>query len=817
MTRFLRSLVLLATVAGPVGTFAQQPAPPQATRYEVLSVDVEGAADEASEQFVLQASGLRAGQRVALPYDEAFGEAIRKLYRVGLFSDVEVVADRIVGDGVFLLIRVQEEPRLGNYAIEGVKGGERDDLMDQLPLLRGRAVRVSDIGRSEQIIRRYFAEKGFRRAEVNVQRTVGDDGRVSLVFDVDKGERLEVIDVRFSGNEVFSERTLRKRLKNTPENRWWRFWSRETFDEEAFDEDLQNLVAFYNDRGYYGARVLRDTFYVAQLPDGSEGVVVEVEVEEGPQYHIRAIEFEGNTLYSDEQLRQALGFQRGDVYDRSRLERNLYYTQEHTDIASLYTDRGYLRFNLRETIVEAPGDSLDLFFEIDEGEVYEFGDVAIRGNTRTKDHVIRRELRTIPGQTYSRQALERSVRELIQLNYFDQASLAGGPAVKVDDEGRSVDLTYNLVEAGSDQLELSGGWGGSTGLLLQARLTFNNFSIQNLFNGSAWRPLPSGDGQQLSLGVVTSGTRYQNYSISFTEPWFRGRRTPVGGALGYTYYRSTAEEGGSVASGTARLFYRQSLRWPDDFFQTGTDVGYRLYDITTGSSFSSLGLPEGRSQELTLRQSLTRNSLDNPIFPTAGSNLGFAVTVAPPLPDFIQYHKWDLNTAWYTPLAGRLSMSVKTQFGYIGSLTGDDVQFQRFLVGGSPLDTQGQFRGFGKDLVYLRGYPLEAISPRQAGESVGGRILNKYSAELQLVAVQSPQLSFAPYLFADAANTYDGFADYDPGRLYRSAGFGARVFLPILGLLDLNYGYQIDPFIPRSGSETGLPQWRFQFSLGGAL
>src|SRR5690606_1579613 len=193
---------------------------------------------------------------------------------------------------------------------------------------------------------------------------------------------LEVIDVRFSGNEVFSERTLRKRLKNTPENRWWRFWSRETFDEEAFDEDLQNLVAFYNDRGYYGARVLRDTFYVAQLPDGSEGVVVEVEVEEGPQYHIRAIEFEGNTLYSDEQLRQALGFQRGDVYDRSRLERNLYYTQEHTDIASLYTDRGYLRFNLRETIVEAPGDSLDLFFEIDEGEVYEFGDVAIRGNTR---------------------------------------------------------------------------------------------------------------------------------------------------------------------------------------------------------------------------------------------------------------------------------------------------------------------------------------------------------------------------------------------------------------------------------------------------
>lgn len=816
MKRLLLFVVLALLATFPMRVLAQQPGAPQVTRYEVLSVDVEGAADASSEQFVQQASGIRTGQQVALPYDESFGEAIRKLYRVGLFSDVEIVADRIVGDGVFLLIRVQEEPRLGSIAIEGVKRSERDDLTDELPLLRGRAVRTSDIGRSEQIIRTYFAEKGFRQVGIDVDRTVGEDGRVELVFNVEKGDRLEVMDVQFFGNEAFSEKTLRKRLKNTPENRWWRFWSRETFEEEKFDEDLQTLVRFYNDRGYYGARVLRDSFYVAQRPDGSEGVVVQVEVEEGPLYHIRNIDFEGNTLYTDAQLQTALSFEPGDVYDRSRLEKNLYYTPDHTDLSSLYQDRGYLTFNVRQTIIEAPGDSLDLFFEIDEGEIYEFGEVAIRGNTRTKDHVVRRELRTIPGQTYSRQALERSVRELIQLNYFDQATLGGGPSIEVNDEDKSVDLTYNLTEAGSDQLELSGGWGGSTGLLLQARLTFNNFSAQNLFNGKAWRPLPSGDGQQLSLGVVTNGLRYQNYSLSFTEPWFRGRRTPVGFSVGYTYFQSRTDEDASVASGNARLFYRQSLRWPDDFFQTGTDLGYRLYDISGGGSFSSLGLPEGRSQEVTIRQSLTRNSLDNPIFPTAGSNLGFSLTVAPPLPGFIQYHKWDLNNAWYTPLAGKLSLSFRSQFGYIGSLTGDDVQFQRFLVGGSPLDTQGQFRGFGKDLVYLRGYPLEAISPRQDGESVGGRILNKYAAELQLVAVQSPQLSFAPYLFADAANTYDGFSDYNPSRLYRSAGFGARIFLPILGLLDLNYGYQIDPFIPRSANESGAPQWRFQFSLGGS-
>lgn len=819
MLRFLLLLVCLVLVgAGLVPAAVAQPSTtPAVTRYEILSLDVEGATDTNSEQFVVQVSGLRVGQRVVLPYDEAFGEAVRKLYRGGLFSEVEIVADRIVGDGVFLLVRVVEEPRLGGYTIDGVSGGERSDLEDELPLLRGRAVRPSEIGRSIRVIQDYLRAKGYRLVTVEVDRRVDEEtGRVELTFSVDKGQRVEVQDIQFFGNEVFSEGTLRKRLKNTPENRWWRFWSRETFEDEKFEEDLQNLIRYYNDRGYYSARVLRDSVYLQERPDGSQGVIIEIELEEGPQYFVREIEFEGNTVFTDAQLLQAIGFERGDVFNRSQLESNLLYTAEHTDVASLYSDRGYLTFNIRDTIIDAPGDSLDLFFEITEGDVYEFGQITIRGNTRTKDHVIRRELRTIPGQTYSRQALERSVRELIQLNYFDQTTLGNGPDLSVNEEDKTVDLDYNLTEAGSDQLELSGGWGGSTGLLLQARVTFNNFSMQNLFNGSAWRPLPSGDGQQLALSVVTSGLSYQNYSVSFTEPWFRGRRTPVGGSVGYTYFQSRTDEESVVQSGFGRLFYRQSLSWPDDFFQTGTDLGYRLYDISGANNTNSLGLPEGISQEFTVRQSLTRNSLDNPIFPTAGSSLSFSVTVAPPIFGFIQYHKWNLQHAWYTPLAGRLSLSVRTRFGYIGSLTGDDVQFQRFLIGGSPLDTQGQFRGFGKDLVFMRGYPIESISPTLGGENVGGRILNKYSAELQFVAVQSQAFSFAPYMFADAANTWDSFDDYNPDQLFRSAGFGARIFLPILGMLDLNYGYQIDAFVPRNAGDSGLPQWRFQFSLGGA-
>ncbi len=812
---FLLASLFLASLRFALVVSAQPE--PAATRYEILSLNVEGAVDAASSQFVVQTSGLEVGQRVLLPYDEAFGEAVRQLYRGGLYSDVEIIADRVVGEGVFLLVRVVEEPRLGAYTIEGVSGGERNDMEDEIPLLRGRAARPSEIGQSVRIIEDFLREKGYRLISVEVDREMEEEtGRVNLTFRVNKGQRVEVQDIQFTGNQAFGEGTLRKRLKNTPENRWWRFWSHETFEDEKFDEDLQNLIRFYNDRGYYSARVVRDSVYLQERPDGSSGAIVEIELDEGPQYFVRNIDFEGNTVFTDDQLRFALGFAKGDIFDRSQMESNLLYTADHADIASLYSDRGYLTFNIRDTITDAPGDSLDLFFEITEGDIYEFGQIAIRGNTRTKEHVIRRELRTVPGQTYSRQALERTVRELIQLNYFDQTSLANGPDISVNEEDKSVDLAYNLTESGSDQLELSGGWGGSTGLLLQAGVTFNNFSIQNMFNGSAWRPLPSGDGQQLKLSVVTNGRRYQNYSVAFTEPWFRGRRTPVGGSVGYTYFKSSTSDESVVASGFGRLFYRQSLSWPDDFFQTGTDLGYRLYNITGTNNTNSLGLPEGNSQEFTIRQSLTRNSLDNPIFPTAGSNFSLSVTVAPPISDLIQYHKWELENAWYTPLAGRLSLSVRTRFGYIGSLNGEDVQFQRFLVGGSPLDTQGQFRGFGKDLVFMRGYPIESISPTLGGESVGGRILNKYASEIQFLAVQSPQFSLAPYAFADAANTWDGLDDYNPGQLFRSVGFGARVFLPILGMLDLNYGYQIDAFVPRIEGDSGLPQWRFQFSLGGA-
>ncbi|WP_412067429.1 outer membrane protein assembly factor BamA [Rubrivirga sp. IMCC43871] len=808
-------LLLLAVPAA----FAQTPVAPGTA--EILSVSVEGALDESSHALVRSISGLRTGQRVSLPWDPAFGEAVRNLYSRGGYSDAQVVASEVVGDGVFLTITVEEQPRLAAYAVEGMKQADVDELGTQIPLLRGRAVRASDIERTKMILRDRLAQDGYRLASVESRQSIDTDGRVQLTFVVDRGERQAVSDIRFVGNDVFSERTLRKQLSNTPERRWWRFWKTETFDDEKFDQDLTSLVRFYNDRGYYGARVVRDSVYLEPDEAGDERLVVEVEVAEGPKYHIRNVVFEGNTVYTDAQLQLALGIQGGDVYDRTRIEQNLYYSTDHSDLTSLYQDRGYYEFYVAPEVVEAPGDSLDLFLEVTEGEVYEFGEVRIAGNTRTKEHVIRRELRTIPGQPYSRQAIERSVRELATLNYFDPASFGAGPAINVDEDGKTVDLVYNLAETSSDQLELSGGYGGSgIGLILSARVTFANFSVQNLAQGFKGG-MPTGDGQQLSLQVQTYGQRAQIYSLSFTEPWFRGQATPAGFSLAYrrqTFNTATGTDG-LYSTASASVFYRQRLKFPDDFFVSGSNIGYRLYDV---EGLNSNVLPEGLSQEVTFTQSISRNALDNPTFPQNGSSVGLSLSVAPPIGDFIQYHKWDLNTAFYTPIVGRLTASVKTRFGYIGSLTGDPVRFQRYLIGGTPLEASGTSsisRGFGRDLVFLRGYPLEAVGPRLDGDPVGGRILNKYESEIGLVLFQTPQLSLAPYLFADAANTYDGFDDYDPSRLFRSAGFGARIFLPILGLVDLNMGYQIDPYAPLGTSagdiQDAQPGWRFQFSLGG--
>lgn len=800
-----------------LGPYDQMPSP-----YEVLGISVEGVESEATRSFILQTSGLQVGQTVTIPGDQVFSDAIKAIYRLGQFSDVQVVEEQRVGNGVYLAIRVQPEPKLADYSFEGVKKGNRKDIQEKLPLLKGMPVRPGDVERSIQVIEEFYNEKGYLLAAVDVERSELEGDRIQLRFDVDRGPRVEVGDVRIEGNEQVSDRKLVGALENTKEDRWWRFWKRETFDRDKFQQDLQALLEYYGEQGFYDARIVSDTTYV-ESPEGDDPqVIVELHVEEGPRYHIRNIEWEGNTVYTDAFLTESLGFERGDVYNGKKIEENLYANRRSSDVSSLYYNQGYMRFNVQPTIRIVAGDSLDLHFDVFEGDIYEFGEVRITGNTKTKEHVIRRELYTIPGQTFSRDLIQESVRRLSQLNYFNQESLAAGPTVEVNEEKKQVDLTYSLEEAGSDQLELSGTW-GSFGLVLMLRFNFNNFSAQNLFNGDAWDPLPAGDGQQFSVAVQTSGTLYQNYSISFTEPWFRGRPTPVGASLSYSQYGGGRSRygysrsmfgGGSLETGSARVFYDRRLKWPDDKFNSSTALRYQYYNA---DSLQSIAIPNGVSHIMTVQQSFTRNSQDHPIFPRSGSLASFSVEVSPPIGGFIQYHKWRFKTAWSVPIIDQLSIGVGTDFGFVGSLTGRPVDFERFIVGGSPFDYQGFYGQFGKDIVYMRGYPAQAIGPLTGGRALGGTILNKYTSELRWMAIQSPQLQAAPYLFMDAANSWNGFSSYNPTQLYRSAGVGMKLFLPIIGMLELTYGYNFDQFVPpdaTSGRHTGEQQWYFQFSLG---
>ena len=828
-------LALLFVGAGPV---AAQTSPASAggaqarPTYVVNDITVTGVENERTQDFVIQSSGLTTGQRVTIPAGDAIAQAIRSIYDLRMFSDVAVHRETVGGNRVNLTIEVSPEPTLAQYSMEGIRDRHREDLREKIPLIRGRSVRESDVERSRQIIKSFYEEKGYLRTEVSVNRESLSNGRMSITFDVNRQKEVEVERIRFHGNETFDDGDLQGAMEKTRENRWWRFWKGEEFKRDGFEEDLNKVIDFYRERGYYDAQIVQDSVYYVS----NEGLGIDVTVREGQKYYVSDISWEGNTIFPDRALTQQLGLEEGEVYNGKALDENLYGNRRGTDVMGMYMDRGYMRADVQPTVRVVGEDSLDITFDVREGDVYNFGEVEITGNTKTKDYVIRRELYTVPGSRFSRSAIKESIRRLNQLSYFSKQSIASGPDVSVDQQEKEANLTYSVEEVGSDQLQLSGTF-GRFGLVLQLGFQFNNFSAQNLFDASAWRPIPSGDGQKLGINVRTNGTFYQNYSLSFTEPWFRGSPTPVGGSVSYSKYTrsiygrgASSVQGGSFQNIQGNLFVRQRLDWPDDKFQVGTNVGYRLYNnqgtITRQNEAGEtvqqeVGLfqsvPTGINQSVTIRQSLMRNSLDNPRFPRRGSKVELSVEVAPPVSDFVQYHKWRFNSNWNVPIGENFSFGVGTDFGYIGSITGDQVQFERFEVGGTPFDYNGV--NYGTDPVYMRGYPRGVIGPLTRGgtgdlQPQGGRVLNKYTSEFRWKAVESRQLQARPYLFLDAAGAWNSLDSYNPSNLYRSAGLGVKLYLPIVGMIEFNYGYNFDEYTPLERGSDGTPNWTFQFSLG---
>lgn len=784
----------------------QNPLENQPREYEILGIEVEGNRS-VGESFVRSTSGLQEGTEITIP-GEALSEGIKRLYRTGLFSDVQIEETGITGNGINLLIQVEEQPRMEAFEIRGVKRSHRRDLEEQINLVPGFALTESSKSQAVNTIERYFQNEGYWYTEVDVSTEVSgsDQNRVMVYFDIDPGERLEIKEINFEGNESFSNRKLRRQLDTIKKDAWWKIFGKKLFKEDDYEEAQDNLAQFYRDNGFRDFRITEDSVYTYEYKEGKEGIAVNFSIEEGPQYKVRDITWDGNTEYSDERLTESLGFEEGEIFNQTKFDENLNYNQSESDVTSLYNNVGYLFFQVQPEISVVGEDSLDIHLNIYEDEIATIHEVSFTGNTKTHDDVVRRTLRTIPGNTYSRSSVIRSIRELGNLGYFQPDAIE--PDMQPDRENSTVDIIYNLDESQStDNFEFSGGFGGrGIGLILSARLNFNNFSIQRAVKGEGWNPIPSGDGQELSLGVQVTGSGYQSYSVGFQEPWLSGKPVSLGVNSSYDLIRYRGSDVRNELFSSSVSVGRR-LQWPDDYFQQRTILSYRLYDVA-GASF----LAEGTSSILSLRQVIERNSLDNMISPTAGSKIELSGEIAPPLPGFSQFYKLKSSYQNHSTVVGKLVLTNTVEYGYLGYL-GDLRQsnFQRFKLGGTQLQ---QRQSFLDDNIDLRGFPGGqggSITPIEDGEEIGGRLYSKYSMELRYPAISEEQVQIIPYGFFDAGNAYRDFDNFSPFDVKRATGMGVRIYLPILGLVDLSYGYRLDG-IPNTSVESG--EWEFLFNIG---
>jgi outer membrane protein insertion porin family len=786
--------------------------PTQVTPQELTISEVKVEGNESTrEQFIINASSLTVGRQITYP-GEDIPDAIKRLFRAGLFSDVEILISSKTSTEISLIIKVTEKPRLIEFKVEGVKRSQRRDLEKLILITPGAAITDAVIAKARNTILRFYKEKGYWYTKVN-NEVVPDENlenRARLIFDIDPGKRLEIKDIKFEGNEAFSDRKLTKTMKPLKEDKWWKFLSKKVYKESDFEEGIDNVIALYKKNGYSDIRIVDDSVYIYNYVKDLDGVGVTVQVQEGPQYKIRNINWDGNTVYTNEQLSLSLGFEKGDVFDEQKFEENLNFNKSSSDVTSLYQNIGYLFFNAFPTIEKVAQDSIDITIDIYEDEIAEIKEVSFSGNTKTHDDVVRRTLRTVPGNTYSRDAIVRTIRELGTLGYFDPQNLQ--PDVLPDPNNKTVDINYRLDESVStDNFEFSGGYGGQAiGAIISARINFNNFSIQRAFEKGGWTPIPSGDGQKLSLGVQVTGQGYQSYSLNFVEPWLGGNPTSLGVNFSYNLINSSRFSTGKSELFSGSISIGKRLQWPDDYFSVRTTLGYQLYDVTRTTSFQRQGI----SNSITIAQLIERNSVDSPISPTIGSKIGLSGEIALPIEGFSDYYKIKSYYQSHFPIVEKLILTSTADFGYIGYLTENDrSDFQRFLIGGTQLQ---QRQSFLYDNIDMRGYPGgvgQSIAPFVDGVQVGGRLYNKFTLEMRYPAIQSEQLQLIPYTFVDAGNSYLKFSDYDPFELKRSAGFGVRLFLPILGLVDLSYGYRFDG-INGTNPPVSAGEWEFLFNIG---
>ena len=783
--------------------------------YEIAGITIEGIKN-LDKNAIITLSGLNVGDKIMVPGEE-LAKAITKLWAQNLFADIHINVSKVLGNNIFLEIHLVELPRLSKFGFKGASKSEVDKIRDKVELVRGKIVTENLINNTKHIVLEYFSDKGYLNTSVEITPIVDTNAVASIILDIniDKGEKIKIDAINFEGVTQFKLKKLKRQLKETKEKKFYRIFKASKFLDEAFEDDLQNIIALYNEKGFRDARIIKNEVY-----DVSEELIgINLQIEEGVQYHFRNIDWLGNTKYKSAYLNQLLGIKAGDVYDQKMMSERLQMSMSGTDVSSLYMDDGYLFFNIDPVEVLVEEDSIDFEIRIYEGKQATINKVTVIGNTKTNEHVIMREIRTKPGELFRRSDVMRSQEELNRLNYFNPQTLGVTP--KPDPQTGNVDIEYAVEEKPSDQIELQGGWGAGR-VVGTFGVTFNNFSLKNMFNRSSWSPLPSGDGQRIQLRASSNGSYYQNYSFSFTEPWLGGNKP---NSLSFSLYHSiqnysTEEVENRIDITGVNIGLGKRLRWPDDYFSTSQSISFQQYNLKNRQLVP--GFSDGISKNISYRTVLTRSSIFDPIFPKAGSQFTFTGHFTPPYSminnkdyskmslvekyEWLEYFKIKLSGTWYSNPFADLVVKSHSEFGLLSSYNSEVgiPPFERFYLGGDGLT------GFvmdGREVIGLRGYANQAVSQHLTG---GGSIYAKYYLELRYPLSLNPSSTIYATAFAEAGNAWGTFRDFNPFEVKRSMGVGIRIFMPMFGLLGVDFGHGFDP-LPGSLEKSG---WQTHFSIG---
>jgi outer membrane protein insertion porin family len=796
-------------------------------QYTIAKLSVSGDT-YLDKSIIIALGGLSQNQKITIPGDE-INKAITSLWKQQLFSNVQIMVDSIQGENIYLRYNIKTRPRLNHWEFRGARKGNEKKLKDEVKLSTHDIVTEQLKSSAKQRIKAFYTGKGYPGATVEVEEQATDptfkSNTVNLIFKISEGKRTRINRIIITGNTAFTEQKLHTKMKKTKEFVWWNVFAPTKFEPDEYETDKGALMGFYHASGYKDARIISDTTYMV----ADNLMNIEIRINEGHKYYFNKITWSGNTKYASQDLNKILNIKKGDVYNPELLEKGLFINAGGLDVTSLYMDDGYLFFSVTPVETSVDHDSVNMEVRIFEGPQATINKVTVVGNTKTHDHVILRELRTKPGMKFSRTDIIRSQRDLSQLGYFDPEKMNVTP--KPNPKDGTVDLEYTVAEKPSDQIELSGGYGAGT-LVGVLGLSLNNFSVKNLFKNN-WQGYPSGDGQRISVRAQANGPQLQSYNISFTDPWFGGKK-PNSLTVSAFYSVQNYTGGQQLQSPGVSVGLGKRLEWPDNYFTLYHSVAYQYYAFKNYPLTN--GFNTGYANNFSIKHILSRNSVDHPIYPTQGSIITLSLQWTPPYSLFtnkdytdvsnqdkfklLEFHKWKIAGQHYLPLdrQHKLVLQGLYEFGFIGLYNKEIglTPFERYYVGGDGLT------GFyldGREIIRLRGYAnASAVTPTikdLSGNVIdqGATIYNKFTMELRYPITKSDAATIYALVFAEGGNASLKFADYNPFTLQRSAGGGVRVFLPMFGLLGFDWGYGFDKDLSTGNISGG----HFHFYIGQPL